>query len=325
MANLGRRLVLISACAAFLLLFLLLFFSYDSPLMSPWLRFSNYTQGWRKTSDLEKILRQTAMPNATVIITTLNEAWAAPNSMIDLFLQGLNTTRLLKHLLIVTLDDMSYERCLNIHSHCFQLKTEGSDFSSSEKLYMTPDFLTMMWTRIDFLRQVLEKGFSFIFSDADVLWLRDPLQYLSPNEDFQVACDNYRGDPVSKANPANTGFIYARANDRTVSLYKYWHEAREAFPGMNDQMVFDKIKGDKALEEIGVRMRFLDTKYISCFCQRSDDLEKVVTMHANCCIGLQNKLEDLRRILGDWNRYQLSTNETKEVRWSAPKACLGMH
>ncbi|MCO5575912.1 hypothetical protein L7F22_029719 [Adiantum nelumboides] len=305
MANFAR--LLLSACAAFSLLLVLLILS-DTAFLSPWPRFRN-TQGWRKTSDFEEILQQTAMPNSTVIITTLNEAWSTSNSMIDLFLQSLNTTGLVDHLLIVALDNRSYERCLDIHSHCFQLNT-GVDFSRSEKVYMTPDFLRMMWTRIDFLRQVLEKGFSFIFS------------YLSPDEDFQVASDFYVGDPLSPANPVNTGFVYARANNRTISLYKYWFKAREVFPGLNDQNVFDKIKQDKDLEEIGIRMRFLDTKYISGFCQPSDDLEKVVTMHANCCFGLQNKLDDLGRILADWNRYRLSTNGTDKVRWSAPKACL---
>ncbi|KAI5059351.1 hypothetical protein GOP47_0025670 [Adiantum capillus-veneris] len=294
---------------------------YRSTLISPWLRFRQ-TQVCRETSDLQEILRKTAMPDNMVIITTLNEAWETPNSMIDLFLQSFTTTSLLNHLLIVALDNKSYERCLGIHSHCFHLKTDGVDFSRTEKLFMTPDYLTMMWTRIDFLQQVLEKGFSFIFSDADILWFRDPFQYLSADVDFQVACDFYVGDPSSLENAVNTGFVFARANNKTISLYKYWYMAREAFPGMHDQDVFNKIKRNKALEVIGLRMQFLDTKFISTFCQPSDDLEKVATMHANCCFGLQSKLDDLRWILADWNRYRLSTNRTKEVRWSAPKACL---
>ena len=38
--------------------------------------------------ELEKILRKASMPDNTVIITTLNRAWATPNSMIDLFLES---------------------------------------------------------------------------------------------------------------------------------------------------------------------------------------------------------------------------------------------
>ncbi|KAI5059353.1 hypothetical protein GOP47_0025672 [Adiantum capillus-veneris] len=322
MAELRR--LLLTACAVFLLLLALIAVCLLPP--SHPLSISTLSAWLRPQADLDRILQETAMPDKTVIITTLNEAWATPNSMIDLFLHSFGTgkkiTRLVNHLLIVALDEKSYERCLSIHLHCFHLKKDGVDFSRSEKLFMTPDYLTMMWTRIDFLRQVLEKGFSFIFSDADVLWFRDPFEYLSPDADVLMACDHYVGDPWNLTNEANGGFVYARANTRTVNFYKYWFMAREAFPGMHDQDVFNMIKQGKALEEIGLQMQFFDTKYISCFCQPSDDLEKVVTMHANCCFGLESKLQDLRRILADWNRYQLATNRSEELRWSAPKSCL---
>jgi hypothetical protein len=107
------------------------------------------------------------MPNKTVIITTLNEAWATQNAMIDLFLEsfrcGNGTERFLRNLIIVALDQKAYDRCVTIHPHCLQLRTEGVDFSG-EKLFMTSDYLRMMWRRIEFLRQVLEEGYSFVFS-----------------------------------------------------------------------------------------------------------------------------------------------------------------
>ncbi|KAG6486900.1 hypothetical protein ZIOFF_055481 [Zingiber officinale] len=51
---------------------------------------------------LEKVLKEAAMENKTVILTTLNAAWASPGSIIDLFFQsfriGDGTRRLLDHL-----------------------------------------------------------------------------------------------------------------------------------------------------------------------------------------------------------------------------------
>ncbi|MCO5597500.1 hypothetical protein L7F22_051578 [Adiantum nelumboides] len=208
------------------------------PLSMSW-RFSSHTflrgQEARNqkedTLDLEGVLRQTAMPDKTVIITTLNQAWATSNTMIDLFLEsfslGVNTTKFLNHLLIITLDQKSYDRCVNIHSHCFQLRTAGVDFSG-EKLFMTPDYLNMMWRRIDLLRQILEEGYSFVFSDADIMWFRDPFPHISPEADIQIACDRYLGYPKSLRNRANGGFLYARANKRTIDFYKYWYMAKEA-------------------------------------------------------------------------------------------------
>lgn len=54
-------------------------------------------------------------------------------------------------------------RCLDIHVHCVALVTEGVDFRS-EAYFMSPDYLKMMWRRIDFLRTVLEMGYNFVFT-----------------------------------------------------------------------------------------------------------------------------------------------------------------
>ena len=47
-------------------------------------------------------MRAAASPKKTVIITTLNEAWAAPNSVLDLFLHSFKsgdvTRKILNHL-----------------------------------------------------------------------------------------------------------------------------------------------------------------------------------------------------------------------------------
>lgn len=102
-----------------------------------------------------------------MILTTINEAWARPGSVTDLFLEsfriGYNTRKLLDHLVIIALDKKAYIRCLSIHVHCFGLITKGVDFSG-EKKFMTKDYLKMMWRRIDFLRFVLERGYNFVFS-----------------------------------------------------------------------------------------------------------------------------------------------------------------
>lgn len=115
---------------------------------------------------LGKILNDAAMKDKTVILTTLNEAWAAPNSLVDLFLEsfkiGDRTRRLLNHLVIIALDQKAFARCQAIHSHCFSLDTEA-DFHE-EAFFMTPTYLKMMWRRIDFLRSVLEMGYNFVFT-----------------------------------------------------------------------------------------------------------------------------------------------------------------
>ncbi|XP_038978783.1 uncharacterized protein At4g15970-like [Phoenix dactylifera] len=116
---------------------------------------------------LERILKEAAMEDKTVILTTLNAAWASSGSIIDLFIEsfrlGDGTPRLLNHLVIIAWDQKAYMRCMSIHFHCFALITDGVD-SSEEERFMTLGYLNMMWRRIEFLRVVLEKGYNFIFS-----------------------------------------------------------------------------------------------------------------------------------------------------------------
>lgn len=118
------------------------------------------------------------MEDGTVILTTLNEAWAAPNSIIDLFLEsfkiGVGTQRLLNHLVIIALDQKAFHRCLELHTHCFALITQGVDFRR-EAYFMTPHYLKMMWARIDFLRSVLEMGYNFVFTVISSATITNPL------------------------------------------------------------------------------------------------------------------------------------------------------
>lgn len=108
------------------------------------------------------------MPDKTVIITTLNEAWIEPDSIFDLFLKsfriGNQTLGLLKHLVVVALDKKAFDHCLGtLHLNCYYLTTEGVDFSG-ETNFNTWNYFSMMWRRIDFLRSVLEMGYNFVFT-----------------------------------------------------------------------------------------------------------------------------------------------------------------
>ncbi|KAJ4960867.1 hypothetical protein NE237_020777 [Protea cynaroides] len=281
---------------------------------------------------LERILKDAAMKDRTVILTTLNEAWAAPGSIIDLFLEsfriGDHSSGLLKNLVIIALDIKAYGRCMAVHTHCFALKTEGVDFSG-EAYFMTPDYLKMMWRRIDFLRSVLEMGYNFVFTDADIMWFRDPFPRFYLDTDFQVACDHFLGNSYDVQNRPNGGFNYVKSNNRTIEFYKFWYSARETYPGYHDQDVLNIIKYDPFIFEIGLTMRFLDTTYFGGLCEPSRDFNQVCTMHANCCYGLDSKLHDLRIMLEDWRNFLSlpeSLKRSQLISWRVPRNCsLTLH
>lgn len=107
------------------------------------------------------------MGNKTLIIAVLNKAYVEDNGILDLFLQSLregeNTEFLIKHLLLAAVDHTAFNRCTALELNCYQLVTEDVDFSQ-EVLYMSENFIKMMWRRTLFLGDILRHGYSFIFT-----------------------------------------------------------------------------------------------------------------------------------------------------------------
>ncbi|KAF8390626.1 hypothetical protein HHK36_025153 [Tetracentron sinense] len=278
--------------------------------------------------ELVKVLKKASMGDRTVILTTLNQAWSGPGSVIDLFLEsfriGEGTEGLLNHLVIVAMDRQAFDQCKSIHPHCFSLTTPGVDFAA-EKVFMTPDYLKLMWRRIYFLRLVLELGYNFVFTDADVMWFRNPFRHLG--EDITIACDFYMGNPEDTSNRANGGFKYVKSNTMTIEFYKYWHMARVLYPNSHDQYVFEIIKHAKIVKRLGLQINYLDTAYFGGFCQPSKNMSKVCTMHANCCVGIERRLHDLRLVLDDWKNFSALSQQEKSLigssssPWRAPNKC----
>ncbi|CAN6213775.1 unnamed protein product [Urochloa humidicola] len=279
--------------------------------------------------DLADLLRRAATPDKTVLMTAINSAWAAPGSFLDLFLDsfrhGEGTASLPSHLLIVSMDGNAHARCLATHAFCYWLRTaSGADFSGEQK-YMKGDYLEMMWRRHQLQRRVVDLGYSFLFTDVDILWLRAPFPRLPPAADVVMSSDFFVGDPASPGNYPNGGLLYVRASPAAVAFYEQWEASRGRFPGKHEQYVFDMIVKEGVPARVGATVRFLDTAVFGGFCQHGKDLGKVATMHANCCVGLENKLFDLKNVLEDWKEYRRRVAAGGDVQgfsWRVPGRCI---
>ncbi|CAO2813510.1 unnamed protein product [Amaranthus hypochondriacus] len=276
--------------------------------------------------ELRKVLEASSTKDKTVILTTLNEAWAAPKSIFDIFLEsfkiGNNTYWLLNHLLVIAVDDKAYIYCQKMVSNCYFLKTNESSTMSNEAKFMTPIYLEMMWKRLHFLQTILSLGYNFIFTDTDIMWFRNPLPHFTLDSDFQTSCDRFNGKEFDIRNSPNNGFLFVRSNNRTIKMYKFWLSSRHTYPGLHEQDVFNKIKNGTYIRQLGVKLRFLSTDYFGGFCSPSRDFNKVCTMHANCCVGLGRKIRDLNTTLENWKVYFSSNISTPQsFHWSVPKHC----
>ncbi|XP_027925212.1 uncharacterized protein At4g15970-like [Vigna unguiculata] len=276
---------------------------------------------------LESILRNASMKDKTVIITTLNDAWSEPGSIFDLFLEsfrvGNQTQQLLNHLVVITYDPKTHERCLTMHHYCYLVENKEGNFTG-EMFYMSPNYLQLIWGRAKFLGSVLEMGYNFLFTDTDIMWLRDPFSLFYEDADFQIACDFFNGNSSDILNFPNGGFKYMRSNERTIWFIKFWINARIYFPGLGEQAVFNMIKLHPLITDKKVKIKFLSTDYFGGFCEPSKDLNQVSTMHANCCIGIENKIHDLKILLEDWKKYMALSDHDREHlnhSWSVPQRC----
>ncbi|CAN6204951.1 unnamed protein product [Urochloa humidicola] len=267
-------------------------------------------------AELAQVLRRAAMEDNTIIMTFTNEAFAAPGSLMDLFLEsfhhGLKTEPLLNHLVIVAADAKALARCQQAHPHCYLLDTTGGADGNNNKNFtgelpfMKGNYLDMMWRRNRFQARVLALGYSFVFTDVDIVWFRNPLLRIPVAVDLAMSCDMYYGDnPYDLNKRANGGFVYARASDRTRAFYDSWYGARVGNPGKNEQDLFDKMKRELAARH-GVAAQFVDTEYLGGFCERRKrrDFNKLCTYHGNCLVGLRTKLKRLRGVLDEWKEFK---------------------
>nr|KYP36980.1 Uncharacterized protein At1g28695 family [Cajanus cajan] len=273
------------------------------------------------------------MGNKTVIIAIVNKAYAEQDvesytTMLDIFLSsfwlGEGTRSLINHLLIVAVDRTSYDRCQFLRLNCYRLETDGVEFEG-EKIYMSQDFIKMMWRRTQFLLEVLKRGYNFVFTDTDVMWLRNPFTRLSKSEteDLQISTDIYLGDPWSEKHLINTGFYFVRSNNKTISLFETWYGQKDNAIGKKEQDVLLDLFRSGIIGELGIRVRYLDTLYFSGFCQDSKDFRAVTIVHANCCRSITAKVTDLKAVLRDWKQFKrLEPNSIINPQWTEHFWCL---
>ncbi|KAJ4778936.1 Nucleotide-diphospho-sugar transferase family protein [Rhynchospora pubera] len=251
------------------------------------------------------MIQNAATDDKRVILTEVNEAFAAPNSMLDLFLEsfhnGDNIAHLLDHLVIVAMDQKAFEKCMSVHRHCY-LHEQLSDMSS-EKAYLSKDYLDLVWSKVRLWQFILEQGYSFLFTDIDAMWFRNPFRHISVYADLTLATDIFYGNPEDHNNNPNTGLVYAKPTRKNIEVMKYWREARKRFPTTNEQTVYDKIKYE-LVSKFELKVQYVSTAYWGNFCQPQKNFTKLSTFHACCLTGLEMKLLLIKGVIEEWKMYK---------------------
>lgn len=143
----------------------------------------------------------------------------------------------------------------------------------------------------------------------DILWFRNPLEMLKRNkyDDIQFSCDHYTGSPYDVNNRANIGFYLIRSNNKTIALFEKLYGMRNHNGGKKQQDLLRDFKFQGVFKQMGLKIRYLDPRYIAGFCSNPGTFKEVMTIHANCCRTIKAKLEDLTHFLDKWKRFSNRT------------------
>ncbi|KAJ1286851.1 hypothetical protein BS78_03G383800 [Paspalum vaginatum] len=273
---------------------------------------------------LAELLPRVATEDRTVIFSSVTELWTRPNSLLGIFLDGFrngeDTAQLLEHLLVVAVDAGGFDGCKAVHPHCYLLEVKNMDMSNARS-FGSREYMELVWLKLSFQQRILELGYNFLYTDTDILWLRNPFRHISVYADMSCSLDNSRDKPVLLDNEINCGFYYMKSTRRSVEVVRRWVAGRARFPGENEQVVLSKMKRE-LMGEVGARIEALGD--VSGFCDFQRHLDRVCTVHANCCMGLENKVRDLSNVAADWKNYTSLTPEQRDkggVKVTPPRSC----
>ncbi|CAI5518166.1 unnamed protein product [Closterium sp. Naga37s-1] len=150
---------------------------------------------------------------------------------------------------------------------------------------------------------MLTLGYDVLFTDSDILWLRNPLPLLWRRpHDLQMSADWWSPNPRSVV--ANGGFYAARANSRTLRFFSDWLAWHRRCPQFRIQQVFNWIRPEaNPFTRVAspLLLHYLPTNQFGGFCEMGHALSTLLTVHANCCPGLGNKLPVLNHLAADWD------------------------
>ena len=114
---------------------------------------------------LAELLPKVATDDGTVIVTSVNEAWAAPGSLLDLFREsfknGEGIAHLLNHTLIVAVDPGALAHCEAVHPHCYLHEVTSANVSSANR-FMSKSYLELVWAKLGVPERVLQLGYNYL-------------------------------------------------------------------------------------------------------------------------------------------------------------------
>ena len=211
------------------------------------LRFHKTIDIYHKNEDLKKRQRETVKPFfdsfalhrdfrlekikkicrklkcKTFVVSTFNEPYSElfENFIISCELANI---KIREKLIIFPMDKAAHKKCQELGVSSFYIENSYGPTTSKRKNYGDRDFSIAMFMKIATVKDILDLGHDVLFMDLDMVWLKDPIEYLEKLSslhlyDFMFMYDgvNARFQPLYY----NSGFFYIK---NTVFSLKTWNK-----------------------------------------------------------------------------------------------------
>ena len=94
----------------------------------------------------------------------------------------------------------------------------GSMPKSAAKVYLDDTFGRVMWFKVTSVYLALATGFNVLFQDVDLVWMKNPFQYLMDLPHDIIFMDDGQISPRYSPFYVNSGFYFVKYNEKTVYL-----------------------------------------------------------------------------------------------------------
>jgi hypothetical protein len=276
---------------------------------------NTYLDSFHKTSvKLDAILKPIAINNTVVVmICTRGQAILLMNFACSARAKGFQ----LSNVVVFATDVKTEKIAQSMGLTTFRDERNYAHMPAGIELYGDRAFTSIMWAKVVSAHLVSSLGYDFIFQDVDVVWLRDPREFFSdktrPEWKFDLlfqddGARSLRFAPFS----ANSGFFFARSNERTRELFNArltsGHQVNQA---RSDQAVFAQFLSEHA-SRYGLRVKTLGEeefpagRFLDLHKQQPDFMKEIFLgkrrpwiFHVSWTVRTEEKLQKFRQA-GFW-------------------------
>ncbi|MGF1450214.1 MAG: putative nucleotide-diphospho-sugar transferase [Opitutales bacterium] len=242
----------------------------------------------------------TTTSTETAVVVSLANAAYARSGMVDNWLRSLRAVGIRAEVVVYALDREAQGVLTRQGVPCIPLPGEPGDIPRQQPRFRSPAWKRLVLTKLTVIQRHLAKNQAVLFSDLDVCFLRDPLDWLhaqTPKDGISLQSDWLCQEPASVKRLCS-GFMYLRPGPRTMGVCDLDRADVDDFP--SDQPLLNhRLRNNReapfvelAIDAVpnGPRWDALE----------ADARQAAYALHLSYVLGLQQKVKFLRKA-GLWH------------------------